>query len=66
MFLTAADLLNMTGYKSSRGQSQWLAANGYSFDIRADGRPNVLVDQVRERQLKTAARARPRPNLANI
>ena len=67
MFLDAAELADMTGYKRAREQATWLARNGYSFDIRADGRPNVMLEQVRERQLKGAGpRERPRVDLSGI
>lgn len=56
MFLTSAQLEEMTGYVQHAAQIRWLAENGYSFDLRRDGRPNVLVDQVRERQLKNFKR----------
>ena len=52
MFLTNDQLKEMTGYRRHSGQIEWLAKNGYRFDIRSDGRPNVLLDQVRERQCK--------------
>ena len=67
MFLNSDELADMTGYKRAREQATWLARNGYSFDIRADGRPNVLLEQVRERQLKGAdSGERPRVDLSGI
>lgn len=39
MFLTAAELADLTGYKTGARQCRWLAENGYSFDVRGDGRP---------------------------
>lgn len=51
MFLTCAELEEMTGYKNHAAQAAWLAENGYRFDLNKNGRPNVMVDQVRERQL---------------
>jgi len=50
MFLSSEDLHDLTGYKSARKQAEWLTGNGYHFDLRADGRPNVLLAQLRERQ----------------
>lgn len=52
MFLTSEQLQEMTGYIRHASQIQWLTQNGYHFDVRSDGRPNVLVEQVRERQCK--------------
>lgn len=61
MFLTSTQLEDMTGYKSHAAQAAWLADNGYSFDLRRDGRPNVLLDQVRERQCKQV-KSKPGPD----
>ncbi len=63
MFLTSKQLVEMTGYKSHRGQAKWLAENGYKFDIRSDGRPNVLEQQVLERQCREVERV-PGPDLS--
>lgn len=52
VFLSSKQLFDMTGYRRKKSQEQWLLENGYTFDIRSDGRPNVLLDQVRERQCK--------------
>lgn len=67
MFLSTDQLAEMTGYRAHGKQARWLAENGYMFDIRSDGRPNVLHQQVIERQCK-GARARPKvaPNLGAL
>lgn len=52
MFMTNDQLKEMTGYRRHASQIEWLTTNGYHFDVRSDGRPNVLVEQVRERQCK--------------
>ena len=41
MILTASELVELTGYLKPSLQCRWLARNGYSFDVRADGRPAV-------------------------
>ncbi len=41
MFLTADQLRELTGYQKPALQRCWLAENGYSFDVRRDGRPVV-------------------------
>ena len=41
MFLAAEELRNLTGYQKPTLQIRWLAENGYSFDVRCDGRPVV-------------------------
>ena len=52
MFLSADQLQQLTGYRKPTLQRRWLLDNGYHFDVRADGRPVVLVAQVTARQLK--------------
>ena len=63
IFLSSADLFEMTGYRSLRRQRQWLADNGYQFDVRSDGRPNVLIRQVLERQCTSVTQTKG-PDLA--
>ena len=63
MFLNSQQLREMTGYKNHAAQATWLADNGYCFDLRCDGRPNVLIDQVRERQCKNTE-SKPGPDLS--
>jgi len=41
MFLTSEHLRQLIGYRKPALQRRWLAENGYSFDVRADGRPVV-------------------------
>ncbi|MDH3645956.1 MAG: DUF4224 domain-containing protein [Gammaproteobacteria bacterium] len=41
IFLTADELGELTGYQRPALQRRWLAENGYSFDVRADGKPIV-------------------------
>lgn len=54
MFLTAEQIEELTGYKKPSLQRRWLLANGYRFDVRADGRPALLRAQVEARQHVTA------------
>ena len=65
MFLSVAQLIDMTGYRAHRKQADWLGVNGYSFDVRADGRPNVLHAQVIERQCKGEV-PKSKPDLAAL
>jgi len=65
LFLSESALTEMTGYKSKAGQIRWLAKNAYRFDVRADGRPNVLIEQVMERQCRNA-KTKAGPNLAYL
>ena len=62
MFLSTEDLEALTGYRKPALQRRWLVANGYRFDVRADGRPALLRSQVEARQLSAphvASRAEP-------
>ena len=56
MFLSSDDLRALTGYTKPALQRRWLLTNGYRFDVRADGRPAVLVSQVEQRQAARAER----------
>ncbi len=61
MFLTQADLVQLTGRKRKDGQRQWLIRRGYKFELTADGRPVVLRSGV-EAKLGFMARPSGTPN----
>ena len=63
MFLNSKQLREMTGYRNRAAQARWLSDNSYSFDLRKDGRPNVLIEQLRERQCKNTE-SKPGPDLS--
>lgn len=42
MFLTDAELLELTGYKQHAWQARWLAAHGWKHERSITGRPIVL------------------------
>jgi hypothetical protein len=50
VFLSPEDVEALTGYRKPALQRRWLVANGYRFDVRADGRPALLRSQVEARQ----------------
>lgn len=50
MFLKPDDIEALTGYQKPALQRRWLLERGYKFEVRADGRPAVLVSQVEQRQ----------------
>lgn len=64
MFLTAKQLNELTGYCKYKKQADWLSQNNYKFDIRSDGRPNVLLQQLVERQCANPIESKPVPNLS--
>jgi hypothetical protein len=41
VFLTNNELQQLTGYQKPTLQRRWLVDNGYSFDVRRDGKPVV-------------------------
>jgi len=59
IFLTESELEHLTGYKKPKLQRQWLANNGYSFDVRADGRPIVSRAHYESRHSGKARGRRP-------
>jgi hypothetical protein len=64
LFLTHTQLTELTGFKSSKKQCQWLSAAGYRFDCRADGRPMVLLAQLLERQCRNPVPDSAQPDLS--
>jgi hypothetical protein len=62
VFLTPDELERLTGYKTGARQRRWLAENGYSFDVRADGRPALSREHYEARH----APARRRPSAMNL
>ena len=62
MFLTRTEIESLTGYKTGARQCRWLAANGYSFDVRADGRPALSRDHYESKH----APVRRRPSAMNL
>ena len=67
MFLTADELRELTGYQKPVLQRRWLAENGYSFDVRGDGKPVVSRAYYEGRQLGPQKQPRPLgPNLAGL
>jgi hypothetical protein len=46
MFLTPDDLRKLTGYVRPSKQIEWLAKEGLSFRVAADGHPRVLREHL--------------------
>lgn len=57
MFLTAAELTELTGKVRFTAQAAWLTRHRWAFELRDDGRP-VVARAEAERQL-VGRRARP-------
>lgn len=49
MFLTAQEIIDLTGFKYASYQIKWLADNGFLFEEGGDGRPKVLRSYVASR-----------------
>lgn len=46
MFLTPAEVHELTGCVQPAAQRRWLTRNGIQFFVRADGRPSVPKEQI--------------------
>ncbi len=72
LFLSTAELAELTGRKLNGAQCQWLKTNGYSFTKNANGRPIVARGHVLARLGVISAGAdviaaqSPRPNFSAI
>jgi len=62
-FLSKKELETMTGYTQPAAQRRWLTDNGYRFDVRGDGRPAVLWQQIEARLAPTSPQRASGPNL---
>lgn len=49
LFLTPADLRDLTGYQRAHDQIRWLRARAYIFELGGDGRPRLLRSYVEQR-----------------
>lgn len=73
MFLTDAELSDLTGYMRKADQRKWLKARGWRFEVSAGGRPIVSRNYV-DKQLgveSTSIASAPKksewkPNIAAI
>ncbi len=72
LFLTAIELVELTGRKTSSGQRRWLDANGYCFALNANSRPVVARGYVMSRlgvsrpDVSARTDANARPNFAAL
>ena len=51
MFLTDADLRSLTGYTRPAEHRRWLTSHGWAFEIRADGKNRVLIEEAQAKML---------------
>lgn len=56
LFLTPDEVVELTGHKRADAQRRWLVDRGYRFEIRGDGKPVVMVEEVRGRLVGGARR----------
>lgn len=68
MFLTEAEVADLTGYIKPSKQIQWLMRQGFNFRIAADGHPRVARDHVLKVMGATSGnvRAKTEPNFSGV
>lgn len=49
MFLTSDEIQELTGFKATHKQCEWLYDHGYPFDKTRSGRPKVLRSYIEQR-----------------
>ena len=65
-FLAPEEIQELTGYQKPTLQRQWLFDNGYSFDVRCDGRPVVCRAYYEGRHNRNFAKRPSVPDLAAL
>ena len=60
LFLTAADIQDLTGYQRAHDQIRWLRQRTFVFELGADGKPRILRSYV-ERRMGGAVESPPAP-----
>lgn len=63
LFLTPDEVVELTGHKRADAQRRWLVDRGYRFEIRGDGKPVVMVEEVRGRLVGGKGRRASGPDL---
>lgn len=71
MFLTAAELVTLTGYQRHADQRRWLTERAWVFETAANGRPVVTRSYAESRLGAPAGQVAPQapawtPNIASI
>lgn len=68
MFLTAAELCELTGYKRHADQRKWLTTRAWLFEVAATGKPVVSRNyaEIRLGSGEKPVTAKWRPNVASI
>lgn len=65
MFLTAKEIIELTGYKQKDKQINWLNSQGFSFLLRGDGGVVILRSHVEEvLGLSNSKRRAPQPDFS--
>lgn len=66
MFLTDAELTELTGYKRPADQRRWLTEHAWIFEISRTGRPRVLSSYVENKMSGIETKRQPVLRTANI
>ncbi len=56
MFLSQEDLRSLTGYKRPTDQRRWLSKRGWAFEVSANGKNQVLLEEASNRMLSNTSR----------
>lgn len=56
LFLTRDELIEISDRKQRAKVAEWLTANGYRFDVAADGWPRVLRAAVEAKLMPTSGK----------
>lgn len=66
MFLSPAEMRDLTEARSHRKQIHWLIEHGYRFEVSTLGRPKVLVSAVEARLGHAGIVKRKEPNFEGL
>lgn len=68
MFLTDADIIDLTGYVKPGKQITWLTREGFTFRVAADGHPRVLREHANKMMgiSATNVRQKTRPDFSAL
>lgn len=61
LFLSDADLVDLTGYRRAHEQKRWLAARRWKFETNAAGKPRVARAYLERKLVGEAQTAEPLP-----
>jgi hypothetical protein len=66
VFLSASELVDLTGLKRKKAQAAWLREQGYLVELDARGRPKVLRAVVEARLGAVVTQQKQQPNFGAL